>query len=101
MTLANVRAQPQSYYACIRLFKDVIVPYPDYWLTYYALGYTYYKLGNLEEADRCFMRVAEFNILSANGFLYLGLIRLRMGRVNEAIPYLRHAAEVEIGRAHV
>ncbi len=94
INLANVACERGLYQAGIKLYKDVIERYPDYWLTYYDLGYTYYKLGNLEEADRCFRRVAEFNILSANGFLYLGLIRLKMGRVNEAIPYLRHAAEV-------
>jgi tetratricopeptide (TPR) repeat protein len=94
INLANVACERGLYQAGIKLYKDVIERYPDYWLTYYDLGYTYYKLGNLEEADRCFRRVAEFNILSANGFLYLGLIRLKMGRVNEAVPYLRHAAEV-------
>ncbi|PYV11085.1 MAG: hypothetical protein DMG23_05380 [Acidobacteria bacterium] len=94
INLANVACERGLNQAGIKLYEEVIERYPDYWLTYYDLGFTYYKLGNLEEADRCFRRVAEVNILSANAFLYLGLIRFRTGRINEAVPYLRHAAEV-------
>ncbi len=93
MNLGNVACERGLYQAGIKLFQEVIQEHPDFWAAYYNLGYTYYKLGNLQEANRYLTRATEVDLFRADAFLYLGLTRMKMGRLNEAAPLIRHAIE--------
>ncbi len=92
--LAALRGGQGSYQESIRLCQEVLDRDPDFWPANYNLGYTYYTLGNLEEADWYLSRAIEFNRYNAPGFLYLGLTRLKRGRVNEAAAALRQAVRI-------
>jgi len=91
MNLAIVACERGLYGTGIAIYKDLIAQHPDFWLPYYNLGYTYYKLGNLSEADRYLRQAAELNLLGSSTFLYLGLTRMKMGRLHEAEPLIRQA----------
>jgi Flp pilus assembly protein TadD len=92
MNLGIVACERGFYSAGIELFQEVIQEYPNFWIAYYNLGYTYYKLGNLEEADRYLTRATQVDLFAAHAYLYLGLTRMKMGRLNDAEALLRHAA---------
>lgn len=93
INLANAAGDRGLYPAAIRLYREVIQRNPGFWLAYYNLGYTYYRQGNLDEADRYLSRAIEINVLDANEFLYLGLTRLKLGRLDEAEALIRRAIE--------
>lgn len=93
LNLGIIACERGLYEPGMKLYRELIEQYPDFWLGYYNLGYAYYKLGNLEEASRYLGRASELNLLSPTAFLYLGLTRMKMGRLNEAEPLLRHAVQ--------
>jgi hypothetical protein len=93
MNLAIVACEHGLYQPGIKLYKELIDQNPDFSLPYYNLGYTYYKLEDLKEADRYLSRATELNAFGANAFLYLGLTRMKLGRLRDAESLIRHAIE--------
>lgn len=92
--LAIVAAERGLHDVAIKLYKQVISRSPNFWLSNYNLGYTYYKLGMLPEAEQCFRRSIELDARDGDQFLYLGLTRMKMGRLQEAQAAIRHAIKI-------
>jgi tetratricopeptide (TPR) repeat protein len=92
--LANEMFQRGYYGDAIRLYQEVLTRNPNFGLSNYNLGYSYYKLDNLEEAERYLIRSISISPLDADRFIYLGLTRAKMGRLKEAEDSIRHAIEL-------
>ncbi|MGO8786465.1 MAG: tetratricopeptide repeat protein [Terriglobia bacterium] len=78
----------------IALYSQVIAREPGFWLSNYNLGYTYYKMGKLQEAEHYLRRAIGINAADSDEFIYLGLSVWRQGRAAEAAGYVQHAIEI-------
>ncbi|HVA00215.1 MAG TPA: tetratricopeptide repeat protein, partial [Terriglobia bacterium] len=67
---------------------------PQYWLAVYNMGYTYYRMGRLEEAERYLKQAIAVNGADSDEYFYLGLTWLKLGRVEAAAEAVRHAIKV-------
>ena len=88
---ASVLAESGQYGRAIDAFLDAVTYHPTYWTPTYNLALTYYKTGNLLEAERFFLRAIQINPNKSDEYFYLGLIRFKTGRTPEAIPCLQQA----------
>jgi tetratricopeptide (TPR) repeat protein len=79
----------------VKLCLQILRRYPNSWTVNYNLGYAYYSLGNLEEAQRYLGRAITINQFQGRALFYLGLTRLKLGRVSDAEILIRHALEVQ------
>jgi tetratricopeptide (TPR) repeat protein len=89
--LPNLACERGLYGAGIRLYKEVLEEDPR---AFYNLGLTYYKLGDLKEADRYLTVATGLDAANPKSFLYLGLARMKMDRLREAELLIRHAVQV-------
>lgn len=96
-SLAAVADARGFHSAAIKLYKQVLDRSPKFWRANVNLAYTYYELGQLEEADRYFARSIEADPVDGNQYLFLGLTRMRLGRLEEAQATIRRALEVRPG----
>jgi tetratricopeptide (TPR) repeat protein len=78
----------------IALYSQVLAREPGYWLSNYNLGYTYYKIGKLQDAEAFLRRAISINAMDSDQYIYLGLSVWRQGRADEAVPYIQHAIEI-------
>ncbi len=78
----------------IALYNQVLAREPGFWLSNYNLGYTYYRIGKLPEAEQYLRRAVAINTADSDEYLYLGLSIWRQGRADEAAPYLQHAIQI-------
>ncbi len=96
-SLAAVAEARGFHSAAIKLYKQVLDRSPKFWRANVNLAYTYYELGQLEEAERYFTRSIEADPVDGNQYLFLGLTRMRLGRFEEAQGAIRRALEVRPG----
>ncbi len=96
-SLAAVADARGFHSAAIKLYKQVLDRSPKFWRANVNLAYTYYELGQLEEAERYFTRSIEADPVDGNQYLFLGLTRMRLGRLEEAQAAIRRALEVRPG----
>ncbi len=92
--LANILAERGYYDDAIKIYQRVLVRYPAYWSANYNLGYTYYRLGKLQEAEFYFKRAIAIDSAMGDQFLYLGLTHFKMSRLDEAAAELRQAIRI-------
>jgi tetratricopeptide (TPR) repeat protein len=78
----------------IALYSQVLAREPGYWLSNYNLGYTYYKIGKLRDAEAFLRRAISINAMDSDQYIYLGLSVWRQGRADEAVQYIQHAIEI-------
>ncbi len=78
----------------ITLYSQVLTREPGFWLSNYNLGYTYYKIGKLPEAEQYLRRAIAINTADSDEYLYLGLSIWRQGRADEAVTYLQRAIQI-------
>jgi hypothetical protein len=83
-----------DYDSAIPLFRQVTDRKAGYWLAHFNLGYVYYRVGNLPEAERYLRKAIELNANDAAGYRILGYTLLEVGRVDEAESVLRRAIEL-------
>jgi tetratricopeptide (TPR) repeat protein len=83
-----------QYGPAVDAFLDVVSNYPGDWTPTYNLGLTYYKMGNLPEAEKYFLRAIRINPNRTEAYFYLGMTRFKSGRTGEAIICLRQAMAV-------
>ncbi len=96
INLATQAGKMGFYQAARKLYEEVLLQSPNSSLVYYDLGYTYYKLGNLREADHWLsLSVATNDAVGPDKFLYLGLTKYRLGRVRDAVALIQHAIELQ------
>jgi tetratricopeptide (TPR) repeat protein len=92
--LATVWGEAGRYDAALQLYKEALESDPGFWYANYNLGYTYYKLGNLGEAERYLLRAIQIRPNKPDQYLYLGICRLKLGRAHEAAAAIRRAIQI-------
>ncbi len=92
--LANIMGEREYYDGAINLYKEILAREPGYWSANYNLGYTYYKVGKLQEAEGYLKRAIQIDPGKTNEFLYLGLTALKLGRLEEASKAIRRAIRI-------
>jgi len=88
---ATVLAEGGQYGPALEKFLDVVNRHPNHWAATYDLAFTYYKMGNMPEAEKYFLQAIRINPNKPDEYLYLGMTRFKSGRTAEAIASLRQA----------
>lgn len=78
----------------IALYSQVLAREPGFWLSNYNLGYTYYKIGKLTEAEFFLRRAISINAADSDEYIYLGLSIWGQGRADEAVQYVQRAIQI-------
>jgi len=87
----SVLAESGQYGPAIDAFRDAVTYNPDYWTPTYNLALTYYKVGNLPEAEKYYLRAIQINPNKSDEYFYLGMVRFKTGRTADGITCLRQA----------
>ncbi|MDR3674425.1 MAG: tetratricopeptide repeat protein [Acidobacteriota bacterium] len=88
---ATVLAEGGMYGPALERFTDVVNHNPNNWTAIYDLAFTYYKMGNMPEAERYFLQSIRLNPNKPDQYFYLGMARFKSGRTAEAIDPVRQA----------
>lgn len=78
----------------IALYTQVLAREPGFWLSNYNLGYTYYRIGKLPQAEQYLRRAIGINTADSDEYIYLGLSIWRQGRAQDAVQYLQRAIQI-------
>ncbi|HVA00422.1 MAG TPA: tetratricopeptide repeat protein, partial [Terriglobia bacterium] len=70
--LGNAMGEQGYYCQAIDLYREVLARDPQYWLAVYNMGYTYYRMGRLEEAERYLKQAIAVNGADSDEYFYLG-----------------------------
>ena len=92
--LAVVLGEEGRYAEALGLFQDIIRDDPVFWTAIYNTGYTHYRLGDYGKAEAHFLRAIEANPNKPQAYLYLGLTRLHLGRIEDAEKAVRQAIQI-------
>jgi tetratricopeptide (TPR) repeat protein len=92
---ASILGEQGRFPEALQLLQEILARHPDLSSLNYNLGYTYYRMGNLDEANRYLARTVELNSRDAEGFFYLGITNLRMGHVDKAALDVRKAIAID------
>jgi len=79
------------YQDAIAMFESTLQAHPDDWIALSNIGYDYFRIGRLDEADRDLTHAIEINEMSPGPFLTLGLVKQEQGKLEEAAKYIREA----------
>jgi 4-amino-4-deoxy-L-arabinose transferase-like glycosyltransferase len=91
---AAILAERGMYGPALEKFNDVVNHNPDNWAAIYDLALTYYKMGNLPQAEKYFLEAIRVNPYKPDEHLYLGMTRYKSGRTDEAIASVRRAIAI-------
>ena len=91
---ATVLAEGGKYGPALEKFLDVVNRHPNHWAATYDLAFTYYKMGNMPEAEKYFLQAIRINPNKPDEYLYLGMTRFKSGRTAEAIVSVRQAIAI-------
>ena len=91
---ATVLAERGQYGPALEKFRDVVSHHPNHWAATYDLAFTYYKMGNLPEAERYFLQAIRINPNKPDEYFYLGMTRFKSGGIAEAIDSVRLAIAI-------
>ena len=91
---AIVLAEGGLYGPALEEFLDVVSHYPNFWTPTYNLALTYYKIGNMPEAEKYFLQAIHINPNNPDDYFYLGMTRFKTGRIAEAIACARQAIAI-------
>jgi len=89
--LAIELSKRELYEEAIPMFQRALEADPDDWIALSNIGYDYYQVGRLNEADRDLTRAIQLNWASPGPHLSLGLVRQAQGRLDEAADQIREA----------
>jgi tetratricopeptide (TPR) repeat protein len=93
--LANTFFKRGMHEEAIDLYRSVLERDPRFWLTSYNLGYSYYKLGNFDEAERYLRWAIGLNpAKDSDQHMYLGLVQMKTNRLDEAAASMRRAIDL-------
>ncbi|HKF59095.1 MAG TPA: tetratricopeptide repeat protein, partial [Blastocatellia bacterium] len=79
------------YQDAIGMFELTLKAHPDDWIALSNIGYDYFRIGRLGDADRDLTHAIEINEMSPGPFLTLGLVKQEQGKLDEAAKYIREA----------
>jgi Tfp pilus assembly protein PilF len=88
---ATVLAEAGQYGPALEKFLDVVNHHPNHWTATYDLALTYYKIGNMPEAEKYFLQAIRINPSKPDEYLYLSMTRFKSSRTAEAIDSMRLA----------
>jgi tetratricopeptide (TPR) repeat protein len=91
---ATVLAEGGMYGPALEKFADVVRYHPNYWAAIYNLGFTYYKMGRMPEAEQYFTQAIRTNPNKPDEYFYLGMTLFKSGRLAEAIARVRQAIAI-------
>lgn len=94
---ASILAENGQYGPAIDAFLDAVKYNPTYWTPAYNLALTYYKTGNLPEAEKYYLRAIQINPNKSDEYFYLGIIRFKSGRTADGIACVRRAIALRPG----
>ena len=92
--LGNELLDRGDYDSAIELYRKVLIRRPNFWLANFNIGYAFYKVNVLDEAERYLNRATQINTIDADQYLYLGLTQSKSGRLAEAASSIRRAIEI-------
>jgi len=92
---ATILAERGLYGPALEKFSEVVAHNPNYWTGVYDLGLTYYKTGNLPEAEKYFLEAIRINPHKADEYFYLGMTWFKSGQTDQAISSVRHAIAID------
>jgi tetratricopeptide (TPR) repeat protein len=87
-------AERGLYGPALEKFTDVMNHDPNNWVAIYDLALTYYKMGNLPQAEKYFLEAIRVNPQKPDEHLYLGMTRFKSGRTGEAIASVQRAIAI-------
>jgi 4-amino-4-deoxy-L-arabinose transferase-like glycosyltransferase len=91
---ATVLAEGGQYGPALERFLDVVNRHPNHWAATYDLAFTYYRMGNMPEAEKYFLQAMRIDPNKPDEYLYLGMTRFKSGRTAEAITSVRQAIAI-------
>jgi tetratricopeptide (TPR) repeat protein len=91
---ATVLAEGGQYGPALEKFLEVVNRHPNHWAATYDLAFTYYKMGNMPEAEKYFLQAMRINPNKPDEYLHLGMTRFKSGRTAEAIASVRQAIAI-------
>ena len=91
---ATILAEGGQYGPALEKFLEVVHYHPHHWAATYDLALTYYKIGNMPEAEKYFRQAIHINPNKPDEYLYLGMTRFKSGRTAEAIDTVRVAIAI-------
>jgi hypothetical protein len=91
---ATILAERGLYGPALEKFSEVVAQNPNYWTAVYDLGLTYYKMGNLPEAEKYFLEAIRINPHKAEEYFYLGMTWFKYGQTDQAIASVQHAIAI-------
>jgi len=91
---ASILAENGQYGPAINAFLDAVNYNPTYWTPTYNLALTYYKTGDLPDAEKYYLRAIQINPDKSDEYFYLGVIRFKTRRTADAIACLRQAIAI-------
>jgi tetratricopeptide (TPR) repeat protein len=91
---ATLLAEGGQYGPALEKFLDVANHYPDYYNAIYNTALTYYKIGNIPEAEKYFLQAIRLSPNKPDEYFYLGMARFKSGRTTEAINCERQAIAI-------
>src|SRR5262249_17942007 len=89
--LAIELSKRELYQDAIPMFQRALQDNPDDWIALSNIGYDYFKVGRLDEANRDLTRAIELSRISPGPYLSLGLVKQAQGQLEEAAHYIRDA----------
>ncbi len=100
MDLATLLGNRGHLTEAIQVYQQLLVDNPDSWNLNYNLGYAYYVIGKIPEADRYLTHAMEIDPNLPDGLFYLGLTKLKLGDVNAAAAYVQRAIMINPDADH-
>jgi len=91
---ATVLAERGLYGPALEKFSEVVAHNPNYWTAVYDLGLTYYKIGNLPEAEKYLFEAIRINPHKADEYFYLGMTWFKSGQTDRAIASVQRAIAI-------
>lgn len=89
--VAGLLVEQGNYAEAEKLLQDILGNNADSAYVNYDIGYTYYLMGRLEDAEYYLLRAGQLLPQFSDGFFYLGMTQLRMGHFGDAVLNIRRA----------
>ncbi len=76
------------------MFKEILMQYPDDYLTWFALGNVYYSKGMIKKAMACYRKANQINSLFADAVFNFGVSAMELGKYKVAYNCFRQLYQV-------